>query len=481
MIVRGNVLDSPARAAAAPRKPRLAVIVSSHWPIRNLLLTRAFRSLGEDFDLLAWAPESLLPRLREVSQELEVGPIDWRPLQPLGGDRLHRLAYRLQKSVLLERHHVATERLLQRRTGRRTPLQRVAAAATRVVARTPLATPAYGLASVLRRWATPAAHYGDDFADFAPDIVLSTNAIDPSEDAIYYEALRRRVPVVSMVSSWDNLAKGPVHAGYAAVLCWNRVMVDSLHAMYPAFDEAQLPVIGIPRFDIYREPLPRSFARAPFLSRLGLDPARKVVLYASNGSWKNFPTEREVIRHVYDDVVASDADLQLLIRPHPHEDLRDYDTLRALPRVGLCAEPTSSMRVASRGDIVPATDSLWELAACLKHSAVCVNAASTISLDAVACDVPVISVAYDGDSKLPPHDSIATAYEFTHQPPFLRFGATTMARSRSELQATLRDALTNADRHRANRQQAAEAFLNCHRSSTEALRQALLAAVEARA
>ena len=450
------------------------MVIASHWPIRNLILTHAFAELQTDFEILAWVPETIIAEVASLADDLGIHDIGWMPLRVRQRNRLHTFAYRVQKSLLLERHQVATEKLLQLRTGRRTRLQRVGIALGGSVACAGLFAPSFRMASALRRWSTPVGVYAEDFDRYRPDTVLSTDAISPNEDAVYFEAKRRSVPIVSMVGSWDNVAKGPIHGGYDRIFVWNQVMLESIRQMYPAYRDGRLTIIGIPRFDVYREPLPPAFRREAFLGGLGLDPAGRVLLHATNGGAANFPTEREIVRHVVEALEAGKlpGDCQLLVRPHPHEDPANYRQFAGLPRVAV-SWPKGDYRSGKNGQSVPDKDSLWDLAACLKHSCVCINAASTIALDAAACDIPIVSVAYDGDQVKPYYDSILSAYEFTHQIPFLQYGATVLCRSRGALIAAINEAIADSRLRQENRLAVARDFLNCHESSVQRLRIAL--------
>jgi hypothetical protein len=78
----------------------------------------------------------------------------------------------------------------------------------------------------------------------------------------------------------------------------------------------------------------------------------------------------------------------------------------------------------------------------LRHSAVGINIASTISLELCMFDKPVINLGYN-----PPHvdkDDVdfSRYYEFDHYRPLVETGAVALAKSESELRVMLRKALT---------------------------------------
>ena len=73
----------------------------------------------------------------------------------------------------------------------------------------------------------------------------------------------------------------------------------------------------------------------------------------------------------------------------------------------------------------------------LKHADVIVNTASTLTLDAVCFDTPVISVAIDGYIPLPYEKSVERWYETHYYKKVLSYHATTLVRSPEELFAAL--------------------------------------------
>jgi hypothetical protein len=82
----------------------------------------------------------------------------------------------------------------------------------------------------------------------------------------------------------------------------------------------------------------------------------------------------------------------------------------------------------------------------IKISDVCVQVASTIRLDAAACDKPVISIAYDGPRLLPYSQSVKRLYDYSHQVPLNRLKMDQMVYNKSQLFASL-DKTLNGNCH----------------------------------
>ena len=96
----------------------------------------------------------------------------------------------------------------------------------------------------------------------------------------------------------------------------------------------------------------------------------------------------------------------------------------------------------------------------LRHAALGINVASTISLELCMFDKPVINVAYN-----PPGVNVAPLdyqepYNFDHYRPVVASGAVTLARNETEMAALLRRALLRPDEHSANRQRLLHAMFD---------------------
>ena len=83
------------------------------------------------------------------------------------------------------------------------------------------------------------------------------------------------------------------------------------------------------------------------------------------------------------------------------------------------------------------------------------TSASTIALDAAANDVPIVSVAYDGNRKRDYPNSVRSFYDYTHQRPFIATRASVIVESRQSLIEALRCAVENPDLRREERAQLA--------------------------
>ena len=432
-------------------RPVLGVVLSNGWSIKNLLHSGAMARLAETFDLVAWAPESELVEMGRLSERFGLPAVQWEPFCVFAEGRAHQVVRQVQRTVFYAYHDVATERIRASSSrGSRSGFQRSATWAARLIGRTPLGARVLQMAVPLRRCLGHRPYYSAAFDRHRPSLLLTGNPVDFREDPFVYEARRRKIPVATMVASWDNLsAKGFMCAGFDRVLTWNEFMRREVHRYYPDYAPDQTVAIGIPRFDVYGAELPARFGREPFLRALGLDPAKRTLLYA-NTATRLIPEQPQVIGHLADAIAHGGlpADTQLLVRCHPRDPIEPYADLGNRPGVAVWHP------ALDQGDVygwLPEADHLWVLAAMVKHAAVTMNPCSTMTLDAAMCDRPVASVAYDGDARKPYFDSIASAYDYSHVEPVVRSGATPLCRSREELIGAVGRYLDDPSLHRAER------------------------------
>jgi hypothetical protein len=128
-----------------------------------------------------------------------------------------------------------------------------------------------------------------------------------------------------------------------------------------------------------------------------------------------------------------------VIRPHPQTISGDYarskDELEALkrlvgPRVVLDIPPVLSEKLAWD---LPKND-MHHLGELLFHSAMCLNASSTLCLDACVVDRPVIATLFDGWEELPYEKSARQAFDYIHFAKLLALGGVKVARSFPDLE-----------------------------------------------
>ncbi|WAC10516.1 CDP-glycerol glycerophosphotransferase family protein [Dyadobacter pollutisoli] len=277
--------------------------------------------------------------------------------------------------------------------------------------------------------------------------VISTSPLDIRENKVVNFLKTRGIGSMAMIISWDNLtSKGVINADHDYILVWNQFMADEYERFYSIFrpQKSKVCITGIPRFDIYfRNQCQRS--TSDFRLKFKIEPLDKVILFATSAS-KHFPNQILIVNDLIE-YTRRRANVKVIVRCHPadrFEHYRPFHFEKSIivwqPENLRCSTPD----IFSRW--IPRIDFLETLSSMIKISDVCVQVASTIRLDAAACDKPVISIAYDGPRLLPYSQSVKRLYDYSHQVPLNRLKMDQMVYNKSQLFASL-DKTLNGNCH----------------------------------
>jgi hypothetical protein len=292
-----------------------------------------------------------------------------------------------------------------------------------------------GLAPLRRAWyraenrLLPDSYHAASFRALRPDVAVTpTPGVLPADIRLLRRAASDGVRTVTFVQGWDNLSsKTIIGARPDRLLVWTermRVEATTLHGFRPG----QVAVTGAPHFDPYvtREGW---LSRSRFLESIGLDPAKKLIVYATS-PYRYFP-ETDVVLDLL--VAAQETGqlprTQIAVRLHPEvllgrhaEDLRKWDRFRG--RVYLDV-PRGATGLAA--DYTP--DGIRHLGQLVDAAAVTINVASSFTLDAAVLDRPIVNVRFDGARQKPYLQSVRRHYDTDHYLAVLRTGAVRLADS----------------------------------------------------
>ena len=275
----------------------------------------------------------------------------------------------------------------------------------------------------LLSWASlnlaPTCQYADLFDKYQPDLVVVTRVLGSSPDfPILKQAAQRQIPVLALVSSWDNFtSKGFFPFGVNWLVVWNEVMRNEAIEMF-GFPAERIFLSGIPRFDPYFRG--KGFrSRETFFAELGLDPHKPLITFATAtrhllvSPHDATSPEPEIVAYLAEAIAANafGREAQLLVRLHPLADLAAYAPLAAHPCV------TLQVPGQQQGAFVDRTFSRAddrELAETMCYSDVVVNIASTTTIDAAVFDTPVVGIGFDMRGERPFLHSPRRFYAYEH-------------------------------------------------------------------
>ena len=220
----------------------------------------------------------------------------------------------------------------------------------------------------------------------APDVMLVSPAnLRFSEETDYIKAARRLgVPTAVPVLSWDNLStKGLIQIPPDRLFVWNAHHLKDAVEIHGVPAE-RIEVAGSPFFDKWFDPPADLPSREAFCRQLGLDPARRILLYLGS-SRRIAADEVWFVQKLRRFIGASRNEelrgCQLLVRPHP-ANAKIYEGLSG---EGVCVFPRN-------GELPETREGFGQMRASFHHAEAAIGINTSGMVDAVLAGLPTFSV-----------------------------------------------------------------------------------------
>lgn len=261
-----------------------------------------------------------------------------------------------------------------------------------------------------------------------------------------YATIQLKIPVGTFIFSWDNLAsKGRMLGAFDYFLVWSNLMKEELLYFYPNVKNENVTVVGTPQFEPYVMEKYQT-TKASFFTKFSLDSTKKIICYscADVSIGKNDPVVIEaIVEALRGDMFKTEV--QLMVRTSPAEDDARFKAIREkfpeiiwdVPKWKLTRENHTeswSQRVPSEEDII-------DLRSLLEYVDLNVNMCSTMSLDFMLFDKPVINTVFGNLTNGMYNDQRFLNYD--HYKKVVDSGAVTIAKNAVELINQINAALIN--------------------------------------
>jgi hypothetical protein len=290
------------------------------------------------------------------------------------------------------------------------------------------------------------------FARIQPDLVFNCSHIHGLAGELPLRVAKRMgIPTAGFIFSWDNLtSRSRIFVPYDYYLVWHEPMREELLRIYSDVPRENVFVTGTPQFDFHFNPQFR-LSREELGRRLGIDPARPFILYTTG-----------IDRHFYEEY----RHVQLVIRLLKELDLSPRPQLVVRNYVKGTSPELKAMAAQSWADVIfpkvlwdekwytPMYEDLTLYSSLIHHATLSINAASTVTLEFLLLDKPVINLDFDPPgTNLPWCMGYSRHIYFDHFKPIAESGATMVARSPEDMCAMLRRGLSqpqaDSDKRRA--------------------------------
>ncbi len=264
-----------------------------------------------------------------------------------------------------------------------------------------------------------------------PDIVLFS-------DRIFLRAAKHTgIFVVGMVRSWDNLtAKGVIQVMPDKLIAQTDFMKrDAMR--YGDMNEKDIEVLGLPQFDFYFRKI--NATKEEFLKNLGIPFGRRLILCAPFFDTYSTSSGIKIINQLARAVDSGKLpkDLHFLVRYRPESLPEDESGERLLKHPHITVTMPFSKHfgkgVDRRPDYEFSKSDVELLINSLYFSHVTINTISTLTVDAIVLDKPVINIRFDGDSKTPPAYRVALFSGYDHYNFIENLGGASLAYNFEEL------------------------------------------------
>ncbi|MAF59736.1 MAG: CDP-glycerol glycerophosphotransferase family protein [Candidatus Pacebacteria bacterium] len=280
------------------------------------------------------------------------------------------------------------------------------------------------------------------FEKYKPDLVFSTTPNGVSDVGVLKGAKRHGVKTIAMPKSWDTLSKFLFNTKTDRLLVWSSFSKEQA-LRYQGYKDSEVSVTGAPQFDYYAHK-EKIMEREEFFKKNGLDPKKRLILYGSTGSNLCYESRyADLIKKYIDEEYLGKA--QVLIRPHIAYlgDGEQFKQLNKYPDFVVDKQEKQDSRFKDNWDI--SEEYLSHLFNSLSHADVCVNVASTLTIDATMCGTPVININFDFPD-IKKDMSVKRLYKSDYVDEITSFGATWVVKSEEEYLNALKEVVVEGKR-----------------------------------
>ncbi|MFA5133294.1 MAG: CDP-glycerol glycerophosphotransferase family protein [Patescibacteria group bacterium] len=282
--------------------------------------------------------------------------------------------------------------------------------------------------------------YSEIFEKYKPDLVFSTSIMEDADVPVLKQAKQRGIRTVGMAKTWDNISKMSFRVKTDKLIVWGDYSKNEAK-IFQDYGDDEIAVCGIPQFDFYADEYFFT-GREEFFKENGLDPNKKLIVFASEGKVSKYDGEvAEIIAgYIKENKIVVPA--ELFIRPH-FMYKGDEEKFKFLAGSGAVIDKGYRHSEAFRDRWDYSKEQIKKFTNLMRYADVVITSASTISLDAAAFDRPVINIAFDGRHKVSYAESIAHWYRSEYYKNVVETGGVWMADGEEELLNAINSCLAN--------------------------------------
>lgn len=241
--------------------------------------------------------------------------------------------------------------------------------------------------------------YRDRLKKDQPDQVFFTHQRPPYLAPFLWATRQLKIPAGTFIFSWDNLSsKSRMMGVFDYFLVWSHLMKSELLTFYPNVPENKVKVVGTPQFEPYAM-AKYATKLEDFREKFSLDSNIKTICFSCADASIG-PNDPLVIKAIADGIrsKAITTKVALIVRTSPFDnESRFKAVMEEFPEI-LWNVPkwklTRENHAENWSQRVPSEEDIKDLRSLLENVDLNINMCSTMSLDFMLFDKPVINTVF---------------------------------------------------------------------------------------
>lgn len=282
-----------------------------------------------------------------------------------------------------------------------------------------------------------------------PRLLISTYPVSFIE-AMLLKAGNQNTNTTTVIHllSWDNIScKGHFPVLADQYIVWGPIMRDEFVEYYN-IPLDKIHVCGVPHFDLHIESKENPDYEI-YLNELGINSKKPYIFFAMS-SPRFAPKEIDIAEWLSNRINENEfgEDMQMVVRPHPQNiqgvmaDTSWIPRLKAIESAKVKVDFPELLSKSKMSYSMKSRDMI-KFSQILSKAEISLNSGSTVSIDSLVCNVPVILTAFDADEKVEYWKSARRLLDFTHLRKMVETEGVLVAKNYSELSDCLNTLLKN--------------------------------------